>query len=190
MLLQVPKEVAPLHALTLSGSLMMSASGASSSANIRLASTTRVTASLRFVRASSHEPHVAAPGSGAWMSYLPMWSIVFTLLFVMSWAAPTPARSAATTIAATIDTDERQAAPVPHRLARAVERSDLCDISRRHARCLRDVVSGRQPATVAAEVLDKVAAVKVPTCPVRPAPRASARLTTISARPASCHERP
>ena len=63
---QVSKEVAPLHAVTLSGSLMRSCSGASSSANIRLASTTRVTASLRLLRASSSvAPWVFAPGNSS-----------------------------------------------------------------------------------------------------------------------------
>jgi pimeloyl-ACP methyl ester carboxylesterase len=38
----------------------------------------------------------------------------------MSWAVRTPARSAAPTIAATIDTDERQTTPVPHRYIHGV----------------------------------------------------------------------
>ena len=46
--------------------------------------------------------------------------IVFTLLFLMSCAATTPARSATTTITATVDTDERQTTPVPHRYIHGV----------------------------------------------------------------------
>ena len=43
---------------------------------------------------------------------------------------------------------------------RGVQRSHLCDIGLRHARGLRDVVSGLQQTPVAAEVLDEVAAVQ------------------------------
>jgi pimeloyl-ACP methyl ester carboxylesterase len=46
--------------------------------------------------------------------------IAFTLLLVMSWAVRAPARSAAPTITATIDTDERQTTPVPHRYIHGV----------------------------------------------------------------------
>jgi hypothetical protein len=42
------------------------------------------------------------------------------LLVVTPWALGPPARSVATTIAATIDTDERQTTPVPHRYIHGV----------------------------------------------------------------------
>jgi pimeloyl-ACP methyl ester carboxylesterase len=46
--------------------------------------------------------------------------MVFTFLFVVSWAVLAPARSGAPTIAATIDTDERQTTPVAHRYIHGV----------------------------------------------------------------------
>src|SRR6266851_4279828 len=64
VLLQVPKEIPTLHAMTLIGSRISSLAAPLSRANIRFASTTRATASRRFARASSSvAPCVLAPGT-------------------------------------------------------------------------------------------------------------------------------